>query len=362
MKQVKFSLFVLVISIFHFKILLGRQVMMSITPCDFVNHGSHLYKMYPHYKELYPDLPQSSPLSRGEDFPMEYYLHYSVPQKHKSVFHEMASEWNREVMFEAFNIKHEIDYSEMDSNQGISDSKNVIYWFNEDQYDTEFVSSKSGALNLIGAKIFIKPNPIPSHISIAEADINLYEKEVTVIGRVHTMFTLHLQSIGIDPPKEMDGLGLQRLFVEHLSSMNQDDFYNMILQYRLDKGFKPLPNASRQDIQNAILQDINTDMPDVGPVNSFEDLHDLLIREYSFDITKILDDTTLLENYVRHEFGHAFGLGHHKFKDRLMEDVLLDRTILLPRHFIVPNAIDELVHFGLSCAYDLDYLMRTKPL
>ena len=353
----------LVVSIFHFKVLLGSQVRMRITPCDFVNHSSYLYEMYPHYKELYPDM-SPLPLSRGEDFPIEYYLHHSVPQKYRHIFYEVASEWNRVVVFKAFTIKDEIDHSEMDPNQGIKDSKNVIYWFNEDQY-IDFIPSEYGLLRVVrAAKTFIEQGLTASrsYVFISEIDMDLHEKGVTVMGQIYAMFTLNLEIIGVEPPEEMDGLGLQKLFVEHLSNMNQDDFYDMILRYRLSKGFKPPSDASRQNIQDRILQDINMDMPSIGPLNSFEDLHDLLIREYSFDITEFLDDTTLLKNYVRHEFGHAFGLKHHRFKGRLMEEFLLNRVILLPRHLLAPKAIDELAYFGLLCTYDLGHLMQTKPL
>ena len=67
---------------------------------------------------------------------------------------------------------------------------------------------------------------------------------------------MNLRSINIEHPEDMDVLDLQKLFVEHLSKMGLDDFYNMITQSIRDEGFK-IPDMSRQEIQSAIVQEIN---------------------------------------------------------------------------------------------------------
>ena len=183
MKQIRFFLFV--VSVFHFKSLLGVQVIEDIPPCELAFHGGHLYEAYPHYKDLYPNLP-NFPLShgeRGEGFPVEYYLHHSIPSQYRSVFREAASEWNSKVPFEAFVIRDEIDYSDISSFQEVSDSKNVIYWFNKDQHDIE--KDAQGEF-LKTAEVFIKPYPLrPSqpYIFISEADIAMYAEANIVIEK-----------------------------------------------------------------------------------------------------------------------------------------------------------------------------------
>ena len=324
-------------------------------------------KAYPHYKELYPNLP-NFPLShgeRGEGFPVEYYLHHSIPQQYRPVFREAASEWNNKVPFEAFIIRDEIDYSDMNSFREVLDSRNVIYWFNKDQHDIE-EDADGNFLKM--AEVLVKPAPLkPSepYIFISEADIAIYEEMSTARGRLHTRFTINLRDINVEHPKDMDALGLQSLYVEHLSKMSLDDFYNMVTQSIRKDGLTVPSELSREEIQNAIVQEINANMKDIEPLDSFEDYQDLLIKEYALDVAEIFDDTTMLGNNITHELGHVLGLGHNRAKGSLMEDVLLSKTIVrsLPRHLrVAPQEVDKLAIHGLQCAYDLEYLMQTKPL
>ena len=106
-------------------------------------------------------------------------------------------------------------------------------------------------------------------------------------------------------------------------------------------------------------------MKDIELLGSFEDYQNLLVKEYALDVTDVFGDTTMLRNNVAHEFGHVLGLGHSKAKGSLMEDALLNRTIVrwLPRYLRVAfEEVDELAIHGLRCAYDLEHIRQNKPL
>ena len=104
-------------------------------PCQLVMHGSKFNSpennVFRSLFNLPNDIPHL-PLSQGEDFPLEYYLHESVPEEYRNVFYEKILRWNRSLEREIFIIKG-IDHNEIDPIHNRKDQKNVIYWFSEDQ-------------------------------------------------------------------------------------------------------------------------------------------------------------------------------------------------------------------------------------
>ena len=166
------------------------------------------------------------------------------------------------------------------------------------------------------------------------------------------MFTSLLETIDIEPPEDIDVIGLQSLFVEQLSNMSSDDFYNMIIRLMEDKEII-LPNGETEDIQRWILEQINEKMERIQPLMSFEDLQRLMIKEYSYNLTNIFNSSVIFKNRLLHEFGHALGLGHNDEPDSLMYHALnITPVPHFPRNYIVPKYVDKLALDGLSCSYN----------
>ena len=317
--------------------------------CGLMHNGISLYK------SQNPDTPipnniSSNPLS-FDNLPIKFHLNDSVPSQYRDVFSEVASEWNKETQVEMIRISDEIDHSDI-KNQ---DFKNVIYWLNEGQYNIEDITLQNGSAK-IAAETFIEVYPMDpssSYTFIADVDIIIYEEQNIISEYIQWIFTRHLRRTGIEPSENMNVTELQRLFIDKLSSMNSDDFYNMIAQMLKDKGFILSSTVNKEIAQSWIISQMNAQTRDIAPFTSLEDIQALMIEEYSLDLTSILNSTVLLSNNVLHEFGHALGLKHNNAPSSLMHSGF-NTTLMpkFPKDIVVPKHTDKLARNGLLCSYE----------
>ena len=340
----------------YFQYTLSNQFYFQTDPCHLMHNGRSLYR------SQNPDMPipsniSNNPLSLNNP-PIEFHLNKSVPEQYKSVFRAAALEWKNETKFELIHISDEFDHSDTKNR----DFKNVIYWLNNDQYNVEDITLENGSAK-IAAETFINVHPVNSSSSytfIADVDIIVYEEQNVISKYIHWIFTRHLKRTGIEPPKNIDIVDLQNLFIDTLSNMSSDDFYEMITQMMKDKGIILSPNVNKEVIQSWLIPQMNAKIKDIEPLTSFEDLRVLMIKEYSLDLTSILNSSILLSNNMVHEFGHAAGLRHNNAPNSLMHSGLNINPIpLFFRDILIPKHIDGLALRGLSCSYDLETLKQT---
>ena len=333
---------------FYFEHTLGRQPNFELPPCYFMYNGKSLYM------DQYPNTPipehiTSHPLSN--ELPVEIHLNESIPEQYRDVFGEVASEWNREAEFEVIRISDEVDHSTTRSH----DDRNVIYWLNDDQYDVENITSKDASIKVaIGA--FIEVGPKASfgyYIPIVDVDIVIYEEQNNVREFLHWIFTDFLKAADINSPDNTEVLDLQSLFIERLSNMNNDDFYEMMIQWMRDNNITFSPNASRETIQSWVITQVNERVKGIKPLESFEGFQALMIEEHSVDLTAFFDSSALLKSNMLHEFGHVLGLSHPNTSDSLMHDGFSVSPVpKFPRYVVIPQSIDKLALYGLLCSYE----------
>ena len=343
------SFLIFLVFVFHFNYVLGSQINLEeIDPCDLMFQGKDIYK------DRYPEA-SNFPLSRI-DLPVEFHLNHSIPEQHRDIIREAASEWKTEPEpgseFRLITISDEIDDSQWSTPQQSQSSKNVIYWLDKDQYNIEDIDVRNNSL-IFAAKTFLRafsPSSIPiPYVFIFNSNIVIYEEPNDPIYLTRRMFTLLLETIGIKPPEDMDVIDLQHLFVEKLSKMSSDDFYNMVIKLMRDHDVE-FPNDEPEVIKKWVIEEVNKRIEDTH-LASFEDYRDLMIREYSFDLTNIFNSSTQLKNHVLHEFGHALGLGHNDEPGTLMYDAL-NMTLVpyFPKNYLVPEHVDDLALHGLKCS------------
>ena len=347
MRKAYQSFIIFLTVVFHLSYALGNELNSEIDPCDLMFHGRDILG------DQHPEI-STSPLSR-RGLPIEFHLNHSIPEQHRPVIYEAALEWNRKVEFGLITISDEVDDSQWNTPQQNPSFRNVIYWLNEDQYNAEDIIARNGTLRFGGETFFRltfppSPSPIP-YVFILDTDIVIYEESNNIMNLIRWMFTLHLKGIGIEPPKDMDAVGLQHLFIERLSEMSSDDFYDMVIVLMEDKHVT-LPSGEPKDIQKWIIEEINAEMEDIQPLTSFEDLRNLMIKEYSLDIRNIPDNNpAVLKGRLLHEFGHALGLSHNNERGSLMYDGLnITPVPYFPKNYLVPRHIDDLALHGLSCS------------
>lgn len=348
--------------VFHFNYALGNQPDLEVDPCDLMEHGRNLYaemyiNQYPHISDF--------PLTR-RDLPAEFHLNNSIPEEYRPAVHEAASEWNRKVGLRLITISDEIDYSEWNNTpQQILHPKNIIYWLNDDQYESftskyEITRPSAGVMD-IQLTSFDISIPYTPYVFLHDTDILMHAERNTVMGTVRWLLTQHLNRMGVEYPEDMSTVELQHLFIERLSKMNSEDFYNMVVQL-MEAKYVTLPDGEPEDIQRWIVKGINAGMDDIQPLTSFEDFRDLIIREYTLDLTSISNSTVLFKNNLLHEFGHTLGLAHTEEPDSLMLRVPITPVPRFPRTLTIPEHVDNLALHGLSCSYDLETLRQEFPL
>ena len=346
---------------FHFSYALGNPSGFEVNPCDLMGHGRDVYG--DRYINQYPYI-SDFPLIRRQ-LPVEFHLNYSISEQHRLVAYEAALEWNRKVGFRLIIINDEIDHSEWNAPQQIPRPKNVIYWLNDDQY--EGFTSRRGSTRTSSGTIdfqltsFTTSTPHTPYVFIHDTDILMHAERNTVMGTARWLLTRHLNRMGVEYSEDMSTVELQNLFMERLPIMNSDDFYNMVIKLMEDK-YVTLPNGEPEDIQSWIIEEVNAEMDDIQPLTSSEDFRDLIIREYTLDLTSISNSTVLFKNHLLHEFGHALGLKHNDEPNSLMRWAHITPVPRFPRTFTIPKHIDDLALHGLSCVYDLEDLKQRLPL
>ena len=195
----------------YFQHALSNQPNLVLSPCHFMYKGRTLYT------DQYPNTPipehiTSHPLSLDDDLPIELYLNNSIPGKYRDVFHNAALKWNTKAELEIIRISDEIDHSEVRNQE---DSRNVIYWRDNSQYNVESITSSDGSIKT-ATETFIEVNHVVSpdyYIPITDVDIIIYEEENTVRGHTHWIFTSLLEAAGIS--EDMDVLDLQSLAIHY---------------------------------------------------------------------------------------------------------------------------------------------------
>ncbi len=332
---------------FHFNYVLGNQINLErIDPCDLMMHGRDAYP------DRYPEV-SDFPLSRT-DIPVEFHLNHSIPEQHRDIIREAAKEWKVEPEpgseISLVTISDEIDDSHWDTAK--QNPRNVIYWLTEDQYNVDDITSKNGTLRSRGKTLFQVREPLPiPYVFIINTHIVIYAESSNFMNLVEWMLTSHLENIGIEPPEDMDAIGLQRLFVERLSEMSSDDFYNMMIK-SIERKEIALPSDKPEDIQRWILEETNKKMKDAQTLESLEDLRNLAIEKYSLDITSTSKDSPIiLSKSILHEFGHALGVGHNDDPNSLMYDGHnRSPAPYFPKDYVVPGHVDNLALHGLLCS------------
>lgn len=349
--------------VFHFSYALENQPDIEFNPCDLMLHGRDIYgkihiTQYPHISDF--------PLIRKR-LTVEFHLNNSIPEEYRPAAHEAALEWNRKAGLMLIAISDEIDHSQWTPQQipQISLPKNVIYWLDKDQYEDlaekhEITRPSAGRIEFQSTSVDISM-PYTPYVFLYDTDILMHAERNTVMGTVRGLLTRHLNRMGVEYPEDMDTVELQHLFIERLSKMNSDDFYNMVIQLMEDKEVT-LPNGEPEDIQKWIITAINAEMDDIQPLTSFEDFRDLIIREYTLDLTSISNSTVLFKNHLLHEFGHTLGLAHTEEPDSLMRGAHITPVPRFPRTLTIPQFVDDLALHGLSCSYNLEDLRPILPL
>ena len=341
------SLAISLILALHFNYALGNQPDFEIDACDLTIRGRQIYT------DQLPDA-LTVPLSRMQ-LPVEFYINYKVPEQLRPIIREVALEWNEKVKFELFIISDQIDYTEWNAQEQVQ--KNVIYWLNEDEY-TNFNPQQQSAAATLFRTSFSSSTP---GVLIYDSDILMHAKQNTVMGVIHWLLTQHFNRMDVEYSEDMETLQLQSLFIERLSNMNSDDFYNMVIKLMEDKRVT-LPDGEPEDIQRWIIEEINAKMNDIEPLTSFEDFRNLIIKEYAFDFTSISNSTVLFKNNLLHEFGHALGLDHIDGPEHLMHGPTTTPVPRFPKTLTVLWQVDDMALHGLSCAYGLEELRQTLPL
>ena len=339
--------------VLHFNYALGNQSGFEVNPCDLMIHSKDIYRNHPEV----PNFP-----SYHEQLPVEFHLNYSIPEQYRPAVYETALAWNRKAGFRLITISNEIDNSQWDTSQQNQISRKVIYWLSEDQYENMTLTHGpkiSSAATTVSRKPFFYLS-IP-RMFFSDTDIFIRAKQNTVMETARWLLTRHLNRMGVEYSEDMSTVELQDLFMERLSIMNSDDFYNMVIKLMEDK-YVTLPNGESEDIQSWIIEEINAEMDDIQPLTSFEDFRDLIIREYTLDLTSISNSTVLFKNHLLHEFGHALGLNHNDEPNSLMYWAHITPVPRFPRTFTIPKHIDDLALLGLSCSYNLEDLKQRLPL
>ncbi len=338
------QLAVFFIFVLHFQYLDG-QPYLPINSCYLMHNGRSLYESQNPDTPIPGNIP-SNPLY-FDNLPIEFHLNDSIPQQYRDVFGESASEWNIAANSEMIRISDEIDHSDVRSR----DFKNVIYWLNDDQYNLEDITLQNGAAK-VAAETFIEVHPVDpssSYIFIADVDIIIYEEQNVISEYIHQVFTRHLKRAGIEPSENMNVMDFQRFFIDRLSNMSSDNFYEMVAQMLKDKGIILM---NKKAAQSWVISQINAQLKDIE-LTSFEDLQALMIEGLSSNFASILNSTVLLSNNILHEFGHALGLKHNNVLNSLMHSGF--KITLIPNFFeniTVPKQIDRLALQGLLCSYN----------
>ena len=332
--------------VFQFNYTLGNQSHLQMNPCDLMFHARDISQ------DIYPEISDFT-LSRIS-LPVEFHLNDSIPEQHRPIIREAASEWNTKSEQSLITISDEIDESQWNTAQQNQSSRNIIYWLTEDQYNIEDITERNNTL-MLGGKTFFQPYPYMSpsipYIFIHNTYIIIYGESHNFMNLARWIFSVHLEVIGIKPPENTDALGLQRIFVKRLSEINDDEFYNMIIEVIKDKEITP-PSDKPEEIQEWFIREVNAEIENIQPLTSFEDLRALMIEEYSLDIVSTSKNSSvILKNRMLHEFGHAFGLDHNEKPGSLMYDGRnMTPVPYFPKNHVVPKHVDDLALHGLSCS------------
>ena len=335
----------------------GQFIRSYTDPCDFVE-SAHLYHspFYSSFRQLLnlpdPESVPRLPLSHGENFPIEYYLHKSIPEQNRSVFYNTFSEWNTRVGFRMFVVKG-IDYGDIHLIDNRRDQRNVIYWFNEEEWNRMYTQYNAGSeesplsnlsdlLTAVALPMLHLDNidDSSSYLLISDVDLIIREEFTTNVQVIRWQFMQRLQYLGLQPPMDADVEYLQSMLVQYLSNMSPESFRDLMIQQMQDVGIDPSSYTDR--------------------VAFFENIRKETIRDYSLDLsTESLSNSDYLRNTVLHELGHAIGLGHSDNEDSLMYSGYANEV---SRYILTPKYIDSGTIYKLSCIYNLEYLRQAHPL
>ena len=331
-------------------------------PCQSVRHGGLFnFSGNDTFRSVLnlPDNIPNLPLSQGEDLPMGYYLHKSVPEEYRSFFYEEVLEWNTSFNRELFTIKG-IDYNEIDPINNRKDQRNVIYWFDEDQmrdtlimYDWTFLLEDG--LNVAHNFPMIDAENIDdslSYLKISDADIIIRERFITDIEFVRSFLLRRSRHLGIEVDDNEDIEALQNKLVTYWEGMSIEDTRRLVvreLEYKRDQLLRSnlyteeeidlfgrwiILSAAREDIYFASIRN-NT-------IDSYQNIN----------IEDLKNGNIILRNTISHELAHGLGLDHYdKRPDN--SNLMSSEIIRTPQDLILTlKPIDDDVRHSLSCTYD----------
>ncbi len=344
-------IFLMVIFYFHYN--LAGQPSVEIDPCDLMIHGRDVPR------DRYPLLALLEFPFYHKRLPVRFYLNRSIPGMYRFAAYAVAREWNRKANdFDLITIRDEIDDSDYNDRSAEEQSqafKNVIYWLNNEEYESFTSRREERIMSKRAITEFAHDlNVAIPLVLIDDTDIFVHAEKNTFMEATRQILIQHLNRINVEYLEDMDTIELQILFLERLLNMNNDDFYNMIIDLMRDRQIT-LPTGQPEDIQREIIERISEEI--TQPLESFEDLRDLMLKEYSMDLTNIsiLDKSVLFKNTLLHEFGRALGLLDNNEPGSLMYSEIYTPPILqFPRDLITSWDIDDLATHGLSCSYDLE--------
>lgn len=154
-------------------------------PCRFVLYADEEYGLSSKspLKALF-DLPNDIPhlpLSRGEDFPMAYWIHADVPEGLRDPLLRVFEDWNTQIEFQAF-VFSGIDDHPVDPIDNRRDGKNVVYWLNIDQITDTITTYDSTISNFDFSKIdgVTFPMTTKDHINEATSFVKIFDADILI--------------------------------------------------------------------------------------------------------------------------------------------------------------------------------------
>ena len=325
----------------------GRPL-TSLHPCYLAMRPRHLG----FWASGFPDLP----LSHGENLPVEFYMHNSVPTRYRPVVRAAAAEWNEAAGFHAIAIHREIDHGDT-GRRDIPDSRNVIYW--SPRSDTE-----PSPVHMIAGQAAIQSLSAPqgdSFVLITEVDIIIYAAAAG-LGPVRKLFENSLRRAGVTQAVGADIASLQRRWLDVLAGMSREHFREWVKELMHEKYIFAWDHGQAR-FDRWILDAMNERLGNREPLRSFDDLRSWLAEGFAVDLEQLRDHVDRhppVKDYLLHEFGHALGLDHHPDPGSLMHSGMEITPVPAVPGIGVPATVDDVAVHGLACRYGP--LMEADPV